>query len=435
MGRLPIAFAVTTLFGLLTLDAVAEQIYRSDHVVVRYDGIDAAYARAIADAVDGARSVAVASFGCDMPETVHVTVTADPKGRTRLFNDGQDRLSLTVESQRDLHKPEVSGIFTIYGFCHEIGHLAMYRPIRDHGWMTSHGAEGWAHYMGSRLVDELWSAKGERLWPDPHNYLAHGAQRLETQLSGEKPSPAAQAAAIWKQLHQIVGDKGVAPVFKSWGQADVDPADPGAALRKALLAANPDDRLADWWNKAEPALVFVRPASDVSARTISRADLEAKGVDLSHDDGTAVGKKSIAGSGHAIRFEAPGGDWYLTSLRVHGSRYGYPAPPKENFHVWLCDEDLKVIADFAMPYAKFRRAEPRWVPLRVEPTNVPARFVVCLGFNPTGTKGVYVSYDSDNSGNSLYALPGQEGDPAEGDWLVRVKLQQAKGTDPLKLPE
>ena len=41
----------------------------------------------------------------------------------------------------------------------------------------------------------------------------------------------------------IVGDKGVAPAFKAWWQAAVDPADPGAALRKALLAGNDDSRL------------------------------------------------------------------------------------------------------------------------------------------------------------------------------------------------
>ena len=53
-------------------------------------------------------------------------------------------------------------------------------------------------------------------------------------------------------------------------------------------------------------------------------------------------------------FEAPGNTFYLTSVRIHGGRYGYPKPPAEDFHVSLCecDKDFKLIADFPFSYSK-----------------------------------------------------------------------------------
>ncbi len=147
--------------------------------------------------------------------------------------------------------------------------------------------------------------------------------------------------------------------------------------------------------------------------------------ELAHDDGQSAGKRSIAGSGHAVRFEAPGDSWYLTEVRIYGSRYGYPAPPKENFHVWLCDKDFKVISDNPFPYSKFPYGDPSWVTLKIKPTRVPAEFIVCVGFNPEATKGVYVHYDAEGSGNSLVGLPGRDGkDFEKGDWLIRAKLDK-----------
>lgn len=161
--------------------------------------------------------------------------------------------------------------------------------------------------------------------------------------------------------------------------------------------------------------------------TAMLADLAGKPRELAQDDGKIANKKSIAGGGHAVRFETGGGTWYLTSVSLHGSRYGYPTAPKEDFHVWLCDEQFKVITDFSMPYSRFQRGDPRWVPLKVKPTLVPEKFIVCFGFNPTATKGVFVSYDGQASGNSLVGVPGRKAGPFEsGDWMIRATLDQLK---------
>ena len=430
-------FALITVCLTLTVFAYAsepEQIFRTEGAVVYYTGINPEYAEAIAKTTATARAVAAQDWAFNMPQTVIVKVNLAPGRPARLFNDGHDRLFLTVGSPDSLLQPSKSGYFHIYGLCHEVAHLAMYRMIRDHSWMTTAAAEGWAHYLGSRIVDEVHKRQGPDLWPDPYDYLADGTKRLNQQLldSTTPPSPVTQGALLWWELVDIVGDKNLAGIFKAWGQAEVDPTDPGAALRKTLLAANSDERLSAWWNRAEPIFVFRRPASGFAARTAKPSHLIGPPVELSFDDGKPSGKRSTAGGGHAVLYKVEGADWYLTGVKILGSRYGYPQAPQENFHVWLCDKDSKVIADFTFPYAKFTRGAPRWVTLPIEPTNVPAEFMICVGFNPTATKGVFVHYDGEASGNSFTGLPGRMGGQfSGGDWMIRAAVDQLKISNPL----
>lgn len=421
--------SLVTIAILLVLAApalAAEETIRGDHVVVTYTGVDQTYPAAMGRVISAAHALAVSEFGFDMPPSVDLRVVCGPQEQPRLFTDGKDHFTLSVSAEKQLRKPAETGIFHLYGMCHELGHLAQYRLIPRHDWLTTAGAEGWAHYLGSRLVDGVYAREGEKLWPDAYDYRADGMARLTRQLAAAQPDEVTAGAGLWQELDRIVGDKGIAPIFKAWGQLEPDPADPDPALRKALVAANKDARLAGWWKKAEPVLIFKRPKSGFAAKTMSSKDLSGKPNQLAHDDGTSAGKASLAGGGHAVRFEAPAGTWYLTNVAVYGSAYG-SAPPGEMFHVWLCDEDFKAIADFSLPYAAFQRGEPRWVPLAIPPTLVPPKFIVCVGFNPTATKGVFVHRDKESSGNSLTGLPGDKATPfTQGDWMIRVEVDQPK---------
>jgi RNA polymerase sigma-70 factor (ECF subfamily) len=152
--------------------------------------------------------------------------------------------------------------------------------------------------------------------------------------------------------------------------------------------------------------------------------LSGEPKELKKDDGKPAGQKSFP-MGIAAGFEAPGDACFLTSIRIHGGRYGYPQPPKEDFHVSLCDKKFKLIADFKFPYSKFKRADPEWVSLRLKPTKVPKEFVICLNFNAERTKGVYVSHDAE--GVSLVGLPNKPaGQFKGGDWMIRPQLDTLK---------
>ena len=157
------------------------------------------------------------------------------------------------------------------------------------------------------------------------------------------------------------------------------------------------------------------------------AQLSGKQVELAHDDGASAGKMSFTGGGHAVRFEAPSAACYLVGVRIYGSRYGGQQAADENFRVWLCDENFRAIADFPFPYSAFESGEPKWVALPTRPTLVPQKFIICAGFDPTSTKGVFVHRDAASGGNSLSGLPGAEPQPfAAGDWMIRATVDPGK---------
>ncbi len=166
------------------------------------------------------------------------------------------------------------------------------------------------------------------------------------------------------------------------------------------------------------------------ARPVPRGPSRVRGkmVKLSVDDGSSDGKKSIAGSGHAVMLDAPGEGCILKSVSIYGSRYGYPKPLQEDFHIWLCDEEFNVIEDFAFSYSRFTREKAKWVTFRVKSIEVPSTFVICAGFNSEQTKGVFVHYDNSSSGNSYTGLPGEEMAVFnDGEWMIRAVVQDAGG--------
>ncbi len=430
---------VISLAALLTfpLLAHAEQLHRADHAVVRYTGIEPDQAKAVAGVVETSRQLAVDRYSFGMPETITVTIDVAPRNKVRLFTDGNDRLNLSLRSADQLRPPEESGIFNLYGMCHELGHIAMYRAIPQHGWLNTAGAEGWAHYLGSELTDGVFDTLGESGWCYPYDYKQDGTARLNQQLAAEKPSDTARAAGLWRDLVSLIGEDNIAPLFKAWGEAEVDPTDPSPALRRVVIDLHDDPAVADWWNRFEPLMIRVQPRSDFTARTAKPTELLRQPTELAHDDGQPKAKRSIAGGGHAVAYEAPGPGWYLTQVRIYGSRYGQPRPPAEDFSVWLCDAEGQVAREFKFPYKTFTRGNPKWVALRVEPTEVPTDFIVCVGFNPTGTKGVFVHHDDAADGGGSYSgLPGNLGEPmARGNWLIRAVIDQHEEADALREPK
>ena len=156
---------------------------------------------------------------------------------------------------------------------------------------------------------------------------------------------------------------------------------------------------------------------------------------LGHDDNKSAGKKSIAGSGHAVYFE-PDGKSELVAVMIYGSRYGTNQPPAENFHIWLCDVNQNVIKDFQLPYGTFKKGDPKWVKMRVETTPLPDQFYLCAGFNAEQTKGVFVHYDAEASGNSYKGLPGKGFEEfTDGDWMIRAVVRPVEAGKAPSKPE
>ena len=152
---------------------------------------------------------------------------------------------------------------------------------------------------------------------------------------------------------------------------------------------------------------------------------------LKYNDGTADGKKSLGGSGEMIRFEMPAGVDAVRGLRIHGSRYGLPEAPKEDFEMIFMNEAFdEVLHTEKAPYELFRRGREVWVRVNFkEAVKVPDKFWVVLDFHAAQTKGVYVSYDTSSKGQySRIGLPSDEKPPREtdfaGDWMVELFLER-----------
>jgi hypothetical protein len=121
-----------------------------------------------------------------------------------------------------------------------------------------------------------------------------------------------------------------------------------------------------------------------------------------HHDGSADGKKSLGGSGQMIRFTLPQDQQKLDGIKIHGSRYGVPQPPKESFLIYvLCLDGKEVLSTQMAPYSLFERGDEKWVAVQFSKSvEVPKEFWIALDFRAAQTKGVYVSFDTTPVGNS-----------------------------------
>jgi hypothetical protein len=148
-------------------------------------------------------------------------------------------------------------------------------------------------------------------------------------------------------------------------------------------------------------------------------------VQIGYVDNTAEGKRSLGGSGHAVMFERPDTVRYIEAVQIVASRYGTPTPPKEDFHMYVLDEEQQILADFPCPYSMIERSGLRWYTLGTASIEVPKRFYIAFSFNPHRTKGIYLGLDeSVEQSHSYTGLPGRgfENVGESYDWMVRPYL-------------
>lgn len=180
----------------------------------------------------------------------------------------------------------------------------------------------------------------------------------------------------------------------------------------------------------EAEAAALRTDNDIAL--VEAADSEAEGdgkpqLILKYGDGKANDKRSLAGTGEAIRFTLPDSSQKLRNLRVHSSRYGYPKPPDEDAEITIMSEDgTDIVHTEFVPYSTFKRGEERWTTIRFEElVEVPETFWVILNFNAEPTKGVYVSFDTSTGGkHSRTGLPGGTLSKVNfgGDWMIQAVL-------------
>lgn len=204
----------------------------------------------------------------------------------------------------------------------------------------------------------------------------------------------------------------------------------GALIMRYLVTSGASFGLTLFW--AACAACFVLTAS--SANAAETASAKKIPAILKYGDGKPDGKKSYGGTGVMIRFELPAGVEAIRGVKLHGSRYGTPKAPDENFEINLVSEAFdELLHTEEAPYRTFKRGSQKWVRVMFEkPVEVPRVFWVAVDFKAGRTKGVYLSFDTETKGEySRVGLASDEPEkikPAEtgGDWMVQVMLQRPK---------
>lgn len=185
-------------------------------------------------------------------------------------------------------------------------------------------------------------------------------------------------------------------------------------------------------------LTFRRLSLVVLILSASCAGFGGEGeVVLKYDDGTMEGKRSSTGGGHAVLFDRPeGGPWYLHAVEFFGARYGSRSAPDEDFLVYVTDAALKNYCKIGRPYGLAERGKEYWVRVDMPFVEVPDQFHVCLVFNPTRTKGVYVGMDKNGKeARSRSAVPDVHSKPLDAttNWMIRAHLTRTAAGETTKL--
>lgn len=401
---------------------------------VVYKDIRPVYAEALIKVAAEARRVYSQKYGFDMPDSVSLMMEKKPKGSTSLWTDGESTMTLTVQSDTKLLPPMLSGVFNIYGMCHELGHMAMYRKVSHMG-LPYGVAEAWAHYAGSVVVDEVYRKYGEKLYPVPYNYSeAEGTARMKAQASAPAESAFDKAAKAFCAAHERFGAGRVMGAMRV--ALDARPAGKDLMPRfvDELVKSTRDESARGLFPEevTVPKVHWEVKEREVTEKTFEGLKAEEKdgALTLSYDEGESDGFLSDCGSGFAVIYKAPEGKWAMSGVSFFGRRFGSPEPPNEDFSLFICDRDFSVIKEIKKPYGTFDREAPRWYRMDFDPVAVPEVFYVCAYFNANTYKGVYAHKDKDvKRSHSFFAIPysfvGDVGE--EFDWMIRVHLVRAGG--------
>ena len=190
-------------------------------VIVRLTRVDKAHGEALACILVEARREYEETFGLSLPKTIELHAKQDPRAdKARLWTDGDSYLFLTVPSKEQLAPSPQSGVSNIYGMCHELGHMVMYRRMKNLVGLPRGVGQGWAHYAGSVVVDAVARRLGKDIWPEPYDVAAvEGTARLKEQVEGKEWAELAATQRVAKVFYELEKRHGRRIVGRSLSRA------------------------------------------------------------------------------------------------------------------------------------------------------------------------------------------------------------------------
>ncbi len=421
--------------GLVSPDG--QLVVELPRVTVRYAGFDEAYAVALGRILQEALEVYEA-HGFEMPQKASLDAQIDPKG-TQLWTDGASHIFLHLKSEALLAPASRTGVFNLYGMCHELGHIAMYRSLASLLGLPQGVAQGWADYAGKVVVTEVASRLGKSIWPEYYDVAeVEGIGRLKRDAAQAKPwdelEPSLRACLVFYRIETEYGRDTLAAAMT----AALAERPTGNALMPLMFdklrAATGNPAAADWAPRSvlEPPQVEWQteeryPGDDFFAD--QKAEKNATGFWLRYDTGVMSGKLSISGAAQTVLFRTPEGSWELDGLKLFSARYGTLEPPKEDISIYICDESFNLLHEVKAPYSSFELGEEKWQSVSFPPVEVPKTFYLGVDFHATFNKGVYVGMDKTvKRSHSRLAMPYERVSDmnTRADWMLRPHLVPPK---------
>lgn len=399
-------------------------------VEVLYGQITTRYAVAIADICERAIEVCRARFACDLPALLRVRVEVSWQDGPTLASNGRDEIVLRLAKGEQLSRASSGGVNYVYGLCRTIAQLAFDRAAGEGARPTALARNGWGHYAGSVLLDEVVARRGRRVWPDRSDDYLTGIPALVNQLHWRQAPDVVKAAGDWRRLATLVGNRRIATALRTWPDVLVGSAGRAGAGTPSLEAPGLNQ-----WRQDVGVRLNVAGPGEAEGALVPADTLSGHPVVLVHDDGRAKGKRRLAGLAHGVHFEAPAGDWYLQTVWIHAKRLGHSSVSHDDIEVVLYDGQMRRLGEFFQRDTQLRRGSARWHRVGTPPVRVPRRFAMSVRFSDADPRGVNVSYDDTHRGDAFTI--GTDGKPVPftiGNWMIRVSLDRRRQHDPLRFP-
>lgn len=252
---------IWALFIILLSVTVNGQIKRLDteHFQANYEAETEKYVLASLEVLELARNLAI-DAGYDLPDKLQFSVIRSE--RNVLYFDRKKLNGITWEynSLENLLPPAESRKKNVYGLCHEIGHLSMYRITNNkNNWMSYDYRESWADFFGNFLIDSVFQYLGTDFWPEPHDYSESAGmdfflQRIEN--DNPKLQSFNKSALFWYELNLKLGFRNIPGFFEEIKKKRVRNPDAKQKFLDVLEEYIGEDDLPTWFNEYADYLIL-----------------------------------------------------------------------------------------------------------------------------------------------------------------------------------
>lgn len=224
----------------------------TESVIARYDAEVEKYVLASIKILELVRETAIQS-GFDLPDKIKFEVIRTDRNVLWVDKKSLDKITWEYNSLDNLLPPNKSKKKNIYGLCHEIGHLCMYRTFyKNNLYLTYNYRESWADYFGNLMIDTVYHKFGADIWPETHDYTNNsGMIFLKDRISNnnEKLKEFNACSQFWIELSDKIGFSNYHDFFLEITSTlrTIDDKKSGFVLVISKFTA--DKNVNDWFNK------------------------------------------------------------------------------------------------------------------------------------------------------------------------------------------